>query len=416
MIKTRRASSCYLIPMKRTLGISSVGPLDQVSGGGCWSRKIASFSLVLSLLISVGSCDTNPPTAPDARSADLMVELPDGLGIGEAGVLTSVDFLVQGCAERTATNCKGPIPLKLVFFAVLQDEGHSVTWNFGDGSPVATDPVIEHTFSNIGAFSVTLSIGSTSGTISEQKADFVVTEAASAGAPCEKDSSCLSGTCLCQSSCDYPLKSGLCLEDCTELACQSSATVCINLSRPDLEEVMPDLEPWRTHLCLPSCKIDGDCQREGFFCKLAPGKSGWHNACLPPLLRDIGEPCRDLEGTPDPLICLGGRCLDLGASGYCSVGCSEGACPVGTRCARFPDRDGDTACLLQCEEGGCTGDPMLACEAPDAAGQYGFEILGPGAPPGITYCSVKRCGEDSECGLFGRCDLDLGGFCIPDQN
>lgn len=369
--------------------------------------------LVLVLLAGAGACDDASSNTVDASTTDLQTPLPDGLSIGEAGKVSSVDFLVQGCSQRTPTSCKGPIPLKLVFFAVLQDADSSVTWNFGDGSPVAAGTVIEHTFSKIGAFSVTLSIGSSSGTISEQKEDFVVTEAAGAGAPCANDTSCLSSACLCQTGCDYPLNAGLCLEDCTDMACQSSDTVCINLAQFEASKEETTLEPWRRQLCLPSCKIDGDCDRKGFSCQLAPGKSGWHKACLPPLLRATGAPCRDTSGAPDPLLCLGGLCLDHGASGYCSTSCDEGACPAGSRCAQFSDPGEVPVCLLQCEEGSCGEDPMLTCEVASVEGHYGFEILGPGDPPGVTYCTVRRCVEDEECGLFGRCDQEAGGFCRP---
>jgi len=332
---------------------------------------------------------------------------PDG-SAGETTAPATVDFVVQGCTERTATRCSGPVPLRLTFTALLQGPASSPSWDMGDATTpncgAAGDPtchVVTHTYGTPGTYDVTLTVVDATGTTSAHKIGFVVAQQASAGAVCDADGDCASGTCECKPGvgCLPPLDEGVCLEAC-ELSCQDKGSTCVDLS-------LSEGEPWRTHLCLPGCSASSDCTRPGFACNLAPSVKGWRNVCVPSALRFIGEPCLTADGAPEAAACVGGQCVDIGASGYCSWACKAGACPDGTRCAKL-EPTGSSMCLLRCGPGAdCKGDPLLACELP-GAGAQGYAILGAQEPPGTRFCAPKRCKADQDCGLVGTCQA---GFC-----
>jgi PKD repeat protein len=359
----------------------------------------------LAVLLLLGACTEGGSGTTDAGGSD---RRRPGEGLpppGETGPAPVIDFAVQGCTERTADRCAGPVPLTLTFSAVLQGDAKSLTWDFGDGTEAQTSRVVTHTYTRAGSFTVTLGAVTASGSLTEQKAGFVDVRAAPPGGACSDDGSCLTGTCVCYQSCAFPLSEGLCLASCDKLACDLPGTTCIDLSVPGLEAP----PPWRTRLCLPACKTDKEC-RPGFLCRLAPSTGGWAPACLPPFPRSVAEPCRTASGAVDPAQCLGGICLDVGASGYCSASCTTSSCLQGPRCARLGPA-GPLVCLQRCTPGSCSGDAQLDCELPDPTGQLGFEIIGPADPAGTRYCAPKRCSLDSECGSGGRCDLGKGGFC-----
>ena len=332
----------------------------------------------------------------------------DGLPVGETSAPAAVDFVVQGCAERTTTRCSGPVPLRLTFTALLQGPASSPSWDLGDATTPKCDAqgdsachVVTHTYGTPGTYDVTLTIVEATGTTSAHKVGFVVAQQASAGSACDADGDCASGVCECKPGvgCLPPLDQGVCFEAC-ELACQEKDGSCVDLS-------LAEGEPWRSHLCLPGCSASSDCTRPGFACNLAPGVKGWRKVCLPSALRFIGEPCLTASGAPEAAACVGGQCLDIGASGYCSWACKSGACPDGTRCAKL-EPDGASMCLLRCGSGvDCKTDPLLACELP-GAGSQGFAILGAQEPPGTRFCAPKRCKADQDCGLVGACQA---GFC-----
>jgi PKD repeat protein len=330
---------------------------------------------------------------------------------GEGGPVAVVDFVVQGCTVRTQDRCAGAVPLVLAFSAVVEAQPLSAKWDFGDGSPGQTGMAVSHTYGKVGTYTVSLAIGGSGGTVSEQKTDFVVVDPVGPGGPCPSDSACASGTCVCQDGCPFPLSGGFCLEGCTGAACYSVATVCVDLSTnvPDVQE------PWRGKVCLPACSSDVDCTRPGFSCRVAPGPSGWQRVCLPPFPRVVGAPCRKGTGATDASLCLGDLCLDMGASGYCTAACGPTACPEGSRCAQFTGENQATVCLAHCAPGLCAGDPLLGCELPSTQGYFGFQVIGPPDPPGTRYCAAKHCSTDGDCGLLGRCDQDKGGFCVPGE-
>lgn len=358
------------------------------------------------LLLVLAACAGGPPRPQESGPGD-RPRPGEGFPLpGESGPRRVIDFVVQGCSERTADRCVGAVPLSLTFSAVAQGPVSSLGWNFGDGSPTENALVVRHTYTRQGAFTVTLAAVISGGTAVEQKEKFVQAGAAGPGGACASTEDCASGTCVCHQSCPFPLSEGLCLRPCQQLACDLAGTACIDLSVPDGGSA----GEWRTRLCLPTCSKDSEC-RPGFLCRQGPGPGGWLKACLPPFPRDIGQPCRGSGGSPDGSLCLGGLCLDIGASGYCSADCGVKACPAGSRCARLGPA-GQLVCLLRCTAGACAGDPRLGCERPDPAGQWGFEIIGPPDPAGTLYCAPKRCLLSSECGLAGTCDLSKGGFCV----
>ncbi len=360
--------------------------------------------LVLALLTLACS---EPPERVDGGARDLRPPVGDARLV-ESAPAPLIDFVVEGCATRTADRCQGPAPLALTFSAAVQVTPLSATWDFGDGTPAASGTPVAHTYARPGAYTVTLAVGTASGTVSEEKSDFVVAQAAAAGAACGVDKACASGKCVCQEGCPAPLAQGLCLEACDQVAC-TGGSICVDLSAAAGEQ---EPAPWRRLLCLPTCTVDADCHRPGFVCRLAPSGSSWARACLPPLLRALGDPCRGSEGAPDPSLCLGGLCLDLGVSGLCSASCASRGCPDGSRCARFSGQPASSVCLVRCAGSACTGDPRLACELPSSAGDLGFAIVGVGDPAGTRYCAPRRCSADPQCGLGGRCDLASGGFCV----
>ncbi len=359
-------------------------------------------------------CDDAPDPPADSGAGEQLLPADQGSG-HDGGPSTIADFVVQGCDVLTATTCQGTAPLALTFSAVLLKEPTSVTWDFGDSSKSQPGLVVNHVYTQPGTYDVTLTIGDSGGTLSELKSKFVKVAGAANGEPCASNGACTSGKCVCNGVCSFPLADGLCLQGCGKQApCSSSKEACVDLSAGAGAKA----SPWRTRLCLPWCTKDADCKRTGFSCRLAPGVYGWHKVCLPPHPGFVGAACKTAAGAGmvDHSRCLGGVCLDLGAAGYCSAPCTAGACPAGTRCARFTKNSKQTICLLRCDGTNCATDPLLACEVPSQTGQYGFEVTGTKPDPtGTRYCAPRRCKKDNECGLAGACDVASGGFCALKQ-
>jgi PKD repeat protein len=360
-------------------------------------------------VLLLAACGKEPQVIRDLGLADRLV-VPGDLGpLSESGLGPLVDFVVQGCAELVHDTCSGPAPLALTFSAVTSSEVTGAKWDLGDGAPPETGAVVEHTYQKPGTYTVTLALSAASGTVSEQKRDFVVVQPAGPGAACTADVQCRSGSCICREGCPVPLPPGLCLEECEKVACVAGS-VCVDLAQGG---AAPDA--WRRLLCLPSCTSDASCARPDFSCRLLPGVGGWQPACWPAAFpRFIGEVCRTAAGATDPSACIGRLCLDIGASGYCSAVCTASSpCPEGARCARFNQDPAAGICLLRCAPSACVADPQLACEEAGGSGAFGFQIDGPAEPAGTRYCAPKRCTSDQQCGLTGRCDLGKGGYCRP---
>jgi len=365
-------------------------------------RLLPTWLAVIVIALPAAGCEESPSGPLDGSPGESV--LPRDSEPGESTVGGSVDFVVQGCEERTADRCSGTVPLTLAFSAVLQNEPVSISWDPGDGSKPKTSLVVTHTYDKPGLYDVSLTVGEGAGTTSELKVGFVEVRKAAAGFPCVADGSCISDKCVCAGTCPFPLDQGLCLQEC-ELSCPDKGTRCVDL---EVKGVTAS-EPWRSHLCLQECTTDAQCLRPGFACRLAPAVQGWQQVCLPQTVHAIGDPCRMVDGSPNPHLCAGGLCLNIGASGYCSWPCKANTCPEGTRCAKFASSD-VAVCLLRCEQGLCQNDPALACELPGGAGDHSFNILGTQPPSGTRFCSVKRCVAPADCGLAGQCDA---GFCLP---
>ncbi len=356
------------------------------------------------------ACPTEDP--PRDSAADLPQVIPDGIAGGEGGGTEIVDFVVQGCEQRTAGQCKGEVPLTLTFTAVISGAPTSFTWGLGGGAAAAKGKIVSHTFTAPGTYDVSLTVAESGGTTSKLKTAFVVAQKAGPGATCNDDGDCASGTCACQSAagCPVPLDGGLCLHKC-EQQCpqQPTKTVCVDLGSSAASGPAND---WRTRLCLPACATDAECSRSGFSCRLAPTSMGWVTACLPPMPRGMGAPCRTAAGKPDHALCLGGLCMAMGASGYCSGSCQVGTCPPQSRCVLYGASGAKPVCIARCLAGTCAADPLLACQLPGLPGDQGFTVLGAPDPAGTAYCSAKSCTAATDCGLTGRCDEAAGGYCV----
>src|SRR5204863_5279196 len=108
---------------------------------------------------------------------------------------------------------------------------------------------------------------------------------------------------------------------------------------------------------------DGVSCPVGLVCRALLSAGGaqarWALACVPPALRDVGQPCRDATGALDDDGCATGRCADLGALGVCSSSCAAGAeCPPGSACATLGN--GQSLCVRTCgRDFACDRDPLL---------------------------------------------------------
>ncbi len=381
-------------------------------------------ALIFAMIVASLGCADDGGGPLDAATGDLSKVSDRALALAEAGeagaAASAVNFVAQGCTQRTDTTCEGHVPLRLTFSAVLPGGTPTVSWDLGDKSGSKPGLLVTHTYAEPGDYDVTLSVSATGGTVSETKPRFVRALPAEPGSACASASACASKTCVCAPGsavpCAFPLDSGLCLQTCKLAPCPVRTSggpgfACVNLG---LGVSAGKTAPaWRAEICLPGCTKGGTCRRPGFACKLSPVAGGWTWACVPPPLGETGAPCRAAGGALDGARCLGGECLAIGAAGYCSASCKAGTCPEGTRCARFNGEPQEAVCLASCaaSAGGCKGDPALGCEAPGAAGPFGFKILG--APPaaGTTFCAPRRCTSDGQCGLTGVCKPAGSGFC-----
>jgi PKD repeat protein len=372
---------------------------------GAMSPRTPTLALALWLALLLGGGCSDEGVAADA-AVDGLAPVVD-LGPREGGGGVSIDFVATGCAAGDGQRCAGPAPLRVQLALVVS--GMPLTagrWSFGDGTE-ASGASVSHTYQKPGRYTVSVSLTTPAGTQSESKVDYVEVLAVAAGGACASDVVCQSGSCVCAAGgCPSPLEGGLCLAPCGQNACPDGET-CVHLG-------LTGDAPWRVDACYPSCTSDAQCSRPGFRCRWAPSDLGWQRACLPPQPADIGAPCRRSDGSLDQTACLGGRCLGLGAGGYCSASCEPGACPEGTRCAELRPDGAATPqrlCLRRCVPGGCALDPWLGCQAPGGAGALGFTIIGPADPAGTMYCAARACLGDGDCGLGGRCAAELGGYC-----
>jgi PKD repeat protein len=339
---------------------------------------------------------------------------------------TVVDILVQNCpdwhTEDATSFCRGSAPLTLQFSTISSQPIDSFLWQFESGAAEQEGSLVSHTFHTPGTYDATLLVSGAFGILEVVQPALIEVEAAVLGDYCEQDANCATVHCHCppdhnetNEDCP-PTLSGMCAQACTDQACNDG--ICADLRKAS-EPNPPNPNTWRQPLCLPSCETDDNCSRSGFECvevlRYEPLSmlQEWVSVCVPPLLAEIGQPCADTGGEPDADRCWSGQCADLGAGGLCAFDCEEQPCPSFAACAEFSG-PGAFLCLSACEaDHPCDDDPLLGCETADASGQYGFVPTEQPTDPNQTYCAPRRCTESDDCGLLGRCDTDLGGFCQP---
>jgi hypothetical protein len=396
------------------------------------------FAVAAVALLALGAtaCGGNSITPADAPVAQDGGDAPqeDTAVTGDGGLLFA-DFVAQGCERleewsadggspdddggiRSGTVCVGHAPLTLTFVPVASENVDSYVWTFGEPNetPLRYDTPT-HTFVLPGSFDVTLTVGGPAGTLTVKHVPpFVQVLPNPTGWPCDGPEQCESDLqCTCphavstDTSCPAAFGGqgrALCTRGCDKDADCGAGAACADVGLS---------ASWRDPFCVATCSAGTTCP-DGLSCRDLPagGATGtWFSACFPDFLGDVGVPCLDAGGEPEPWTCLGGVCLELGSFGYCSAACEIGGCPTGSECARVGGAGGHSVCLATCDASSCSDDPLLGCEAPDATGMLGFEIVDTTPPAGATYCAPKRCTGPTDCQGLRCTELDGASFCQP---
>jgi hypothetical protein len=392
---------------------------------------------VLFVALGVAACGGEPATQNDAsvQPQDSGHIQADAAASNDGGLLVA-DFVAEGCERlevwggdggvpddggASGKVCVGHAPLTLTFIPVTTENVDSYVWTFGEPNETPKrDETPTHTYVLPGSFAVTLTVGGPAGTLTvKHEPPFVRVLPDPTGWPCDRSEQCAAGLdCTCphatasDTSCPAAFGVGaLCTRECASDADCGTDSACVDL---DPSHLTGD-PPWRAPLCLATCASTTVCPT-GLSCRSLPAAQGlgtWVSACFPEFLGDVGAPCLDADGQTEPLTCVGGVCLEVGSSGYCSAACDPASCPAGSACAVVGAAGGHSMCLASCESTACDGDPLLGCEAPDPSGRLGFELVGVSPPAGATYCAPRRCTGPADCqGL--RCEeLDGASFCQP---
>jgi hypothetical protein len=390
--------------------------------------------LLALVALGVAACGGSSATPADAPvQQDLGDEPQADAAVTSDGGLLVADFVAQGCERleewsldggaarddgggRGGTVCIGHAPLTLTFVPVASQNVESYVWTFGEPNetPLREDSPT-HTFVLPGSFDVTLTVGGPAGTLTVKHVPpFVQVLANPAGWPCDRAEQCESDhQCACpraaetDTSCPAAFGGrGLCTRVCDQDTPCGVGAACADVGLS---------AAWRPQLCVATCDAATTCPA-GLSCRDLPAADGtgaWVSACFPGFLGAVGVPCLDADGQPEPWTCLGGVCLELGSFGYCSAACEIGGCPAGSECARVGGAGGHSVCLASCETTSCSDDPLLGCEAPDAAGTLGFELVASTPPAGATYCAPRRCATPADCAGLRCADLGGASFCQP---
>lgn len=381
---------------------------------------VSSLAALVTLTWVLAGCDARPRYHIDGGlQPDANAPLPDALPPSDAAGDIFAGMTISGCADQELTDealiCRGAVPLSLGFASLTPPNASTFIWEFGDETPAAETPSTSHVYQSPGTYTVLLVVGGPFGTLSPPYLTTVEVGPVDVGAYCDQDDHCVGDLCLCATGdatgCPSILQ-GTCAAACPE--CPES-THCADLDVPGAG----DPGSWRGPACLPDCDTGADCPRPGFGCRELPAVDPalgriWQTTCFPDVLNDVGQPCHDPAGTPDPALCLSGRCGDLGRFGLCTEDCLETPCPSYATCVSFTagPHAQEALCVARCTlERPCSHDPGLACEAPNAAGDLGFTLLDPSEPPGESYCAPRRCQIASDCPA-SSCDLAAGGFCL----
>jgi YVTN family beta-propeller protein len=76
-------------------------------------------------------------------------------------------------ADFSADVTHGPAPLEVTFTAVTTGTVDTWAWDFGDGSNAATGPVVSHTYTTLGAYSVVLQVSNSNGGFIVSKPSYI---------------------------------------------------------------------------------------------------------------------------------------------------------------------------------------------------------------------------------------------------
>lgn len=415
------------------LGLDTLNPGSGKTSGSRFDRKelaMKIFIFTLSIIVSIttahfAGCDRNGENNVVDSGIQHDADVPDSrvedAGTGEI----MADMVVSGCeyweTDDSTNACVGTAPFSLDFSPLTSKGVESYQWRFGDNTEPVFTQIAAHTYQTPGVYDVTLFIEGSFGILEVKKVGLVRVKHALLGGFCEEDENCLTEHCHCNESEDIEIcpadMTGFCASSCLETPCDEG--ICVDLSTAGLEDSPdPDEWTWRQPLCMPPCETDEDCSRPGTSCLSVPVfdsenlSTQWTSACMPPVLGQTGDPCRNWLGEYDDELCLGGLCLPVAAGGMCSRGCEIGTCPPHAGCVRFHGTD-ENVCLPSCrEDAHCGPDPLLGCETGDGTGFYDFSPVGEPMIPPEEFCAPRRCEQDHECSWGGYCDIDLGGFCI----
>lgn len=379
-------------------------PVSDRPRGFRYPRLVRNATALLLLALACNGGPDRPRADGGARDGATQ---QDGAARQDAVGPIFADFTATGCAlADDGAWCGGMVPLTVRFVPIVAPSVETYAWDFGDGSEPSAEVTPSHTYLLPGNYDVTLTVAGPGGADSHISPAFIRVDPAPTGAPCTDGAQCAWGLCVCDDGdCAIPLDAGLCSRGCQMTPCADGER-CVDLALAGAAT-----DSWRDTLCLPACESDADCERPGFACLSLPlpsAKDGFARACFPPLLAEIGGACVDPAGRPDDGRCAGGLCLAAGALGLCSADCESRLCGDAASCAAF-GADALPRCLARCDDAfACDADPLLACEPPDASGDWGFTT-----PDDAAHCAPRRCTIDDDCAPpLGRCDLDSGGFCV----
>jgi PKD repeat protein len=359
------------------------------------------------LVLAFAACAKRETLALDAGADSVFSDTAPIVSDGPISL--TVDFAVENCPSLDATTltCSGHVPLTVRFAPLATTTVTKYLWDFGDTPAKDPNTAPSHTYGTPGVYSVRIiATGVGGGVVTKTHAGFIVALANPIGSPCESNSHCEEGLCLCpaRASCATEPTGGMCAAKCPSGLC-AAGQVCANL----LTATPPQGEAeWQTSLCLAECDKDSDCVG-GLRCRTLPGPAGdtWVHGCFSDIPGDIGDSCMDTSGNLRDDLCVGGLCANLGAMGLCSAYCPGGSCPPGLECTLFGD--GRKLCLRPCASSfTCDHDPLLTCVVP-GTGALGYRLPSPTTALASSYCAPRPCVSDDTCLPTGMCMAETGG-------
>jgi len=89
------------------------------------------------------------------------------------GYITVNPPLSVPTATFSADVVSGTVPLTVTFTAVTSDTVEGWLWAFGDGGTATTGPVVQHTYTMLGSFDVSLTVSNTSGSYITSEPDYI---------------------------------------------------------------------------------------------------------------------------------------------------------------------------------------------------------------------------------------------------